>query len=556
MGGTRLDLGHDVELHRGRLVWFRPKGDVLVYEGAELVGWHGEAHDRGMFSGRAARRVPGLWAFWRAAVGWDADAVDQAGAYKLVAVGTHRTALIGPAQRGASVSIPWDDTPNAPPLRNLDGLDPSSLSGGASLHHSPHGVVLCEPEFGLVWSLDEGRMWQLSGVDSSHGMSAFRTDGGVWVHSSWTERQGPVGWISDMGEARSVERVQGSAAPFVAVGASAWTFLCRGLRSDVDVCRLAPDGSGLERKTPLSDGVDAVAVGEGRAVVVLTSGTAIRFDVSDEAWVEREVLHVPSGSLDRFNAPAALGESAAQWSGPPGAIEVPIGWRNTGGGAVGLRIRVACTGGVVIDAVRIGEQRVTLEDGMAAFGQLHLAARGPLDVVLSGEAAGPGSLRVDVVGWKRASAGLVRSERDPVHLEEVILGTGTVEISVESSLVAVRGDARLSLDAAWTSQLVAGGAVDGEAREPDLDRWMYRALRRCRVQSAEEAPEAVRETWLRMSSAERAAHTGRLPLYKLQSGRDWIVTEEECAAIREALTAEHPLARFSAAGSFVIVSGE
>ena len=63
--GGRLRLNHELAAHRGLLVWARPQRDVLVFDGEEVVGWHGDKQP----ASRAA--------FWRRCVGWDDDALDQ-----------------------------------------------------------------------------------------------------------------------------------------------------------------------------------------------------------------------------------------------------------------------------------------------------------------------------------------------------------------------------------------------------------------------------------------------------------------------------------------------
>ena len=213
--GGRLRLNHELAAHRGLLVWARPQRDVLVFDGEEVVGWHGDKQP----ASRAA--------FWRRCVGWDDDALDQVGPYKLVAGVNGRLALVGDgivvpsdAQR-----LDWDITKFGPDLPVLGGLDSQSLSWRARLQDSPHGVVLCEPEFGLVWSLADGVAWQLRGVDESHEVTAYRVHNGVVIHSSWTERQGRVGWVSDAGEVRNHQRVDGPATPFLCVQEVLWTFL-------------------------------------------------------------------------------------------------------------------------------------------------------------------------------------------------------------------------------------------------------------------------------------------------------------------------------------------
>jgi len=132
------------------------------------------------------------------------------------------------------------------------------------------------------------------------------------------------------------------------------------------------------------------------------------------------------------------------------------------------------------------------------------------------------------------------------------IGTFEVEVDVRGGPVAVRGDIRLRIDPEWTAELGKDGALDASKPAPDLSRWVQRALTRCRVQRADEAPEAVLKQWLRMTEKDRAAFELKIPVYKLSTGLHWIVGVDEAKRIARTLGPDHPFGAFAGEGPFEV----
>lgn len=90
-------------------------------------------------------------------------------------------------------------------------------------------------------------------------------------------------------------------------------------------------------------------------------------------------------------------------------------------------------------------------------------------------------------------------------------------------------------------RMVEVGVMDKQERPPDLQRWLYRASRRLRLEDVPEDGHPLQdEFWdlyMELSAADRRTESsqhGIVGAYKLSIGTDWIITAKEAANLAEA----------------------
>ena len=254
---------------------------------------------------------------------------------------------------------------------------------------------------------------------------------------------------------------------------------------------------------------------------------------------------------------ASLVVRPVSWSGPAGEWTVQARLWNAGADRTGVTLSIAPNPLVTLDrGVFDGvEARTARAEGTLSFAGVSLERNRPVTLVLSGRAVGSSALRLRASSRRHQIVAGTRPDITRTEVDEVVLGEIVVQIGVEAAkLRLVRGEQAVGLDGAWVAALSTAGALDAEARPPDLGRWLVRALARCRVSAPEQDPDAVLAEWSRMSERDRSATGGgKIPAYKLASGQGWVVSGAELARIGAALGPEHPLSQFAAGGPFEVV---
>lgn len=525
-----------------RVVWARADRDVVLFRGQDVVGWQGKAANRG--STPADRRLE----FWRRCVGWQHDSMDEAGEYRLVAEGSSSLRLVGEAPPPTVGEVRWERGRVAEvPLR-----EPGLRSTGARLFASPRGTVLCDPAVGLVWCLEDGVAWRLSGVDGSHGLRAWRGAGGVWISSSWTSRQGALGLLLDDGRVVGRQLTSGPPAVFFELQRRTWAFASPGLSGDAVLCELTPDGQRHPGR-PVPDACED-AHARGDTVYWVSRGRLGVLARRDDAWVEQPDLLVPRGDLERFNPAPELRGPEVTWEGPAGAFEAQIPLVNVGRDHVGLVVTIEREGSASVTSVGVDSLVVTEDQGTFDLGSLALPSQGTVNLVLCGRVSTASTLRLSFAGRETRHGG---GFGEDATTERVAFPMGRARLQLDPAvreLQLLRGSEQLRFDPAWLDLLRRRDALDLERPAPDLQRWLDRALRRCRVSSVDEDPDAVHAMWLRFTERERTEHAGKVPSYKLESPGHWVITPEEARGLRSALPDDHPLAAFARDG-FVVVRG-
>lgn len=114
-----------------------------------------------------------------------------------------------------------------------------------------------------------------------------------------------------------------------------------------------------------------------------------------------------------------------------------------------------------------------------------------------------------------------------------------------------REDLQLHLKPAATRYLVwylvEVGVMDKQEQPPDLQRWLYRATRRMRMEEIpdDDDPRADEfwDLYMELSEPDRrqeSTHHGVVGAYKLAAATDWIVTPKEAATLAEATMSRAP----------------
>ncbi len=497
-------------------------------------------------TGSKQARDAALAAQLRLCMDWDADAVSQVPGFKLVKQdGGLR--LVGALPGTLVRSVPWDGKRCTPVPESLGA---QGWTQDAILEHGPYGALVCDPGRGLIWSLSDGICWHLSGVntDNRGTLRAMRVPGGVVVHSCWNGRMDVLGRVSDGGGVRNRRTGEMSEANFVWVQGQLYTVLS-GEGREHAICAIDL-GSGVATPVlPLTTTVFMLSAQGEEVVAGCPNGDVWRFQCRGGVWSELGLVEIPRNP--KSQALPSLGQNTATWTGPPGPFELKTVLRNGGGALVGLQLSAQSSSGVVLESATIGGVSMDLEQGRARFASLSWSPMATHTLTLRGQASGPGAVTL-ALSWLRATTRFEQFTATETQTEAVPVGTLQLRVSVQATLCAVRDGEHLDWDPAWSARLAQAGVLDTRRPKPELERWTRRALRRCRVDRVEQAPEAVHQAWLGFSAKERGAHDGRVPAYKLQSPEHWILSAEEAAQIASAFPQEHPLRCFCAGGAFVM----
>lgn len=554
----RFDMRHEVWTDGTQVAVVWDNGHVCVYqhrpgdETPELVGWLDPEEGKWPWG----RPPPSVLDRWRAACGWPDGAVDAAGPWALQPDGDGRR-LVG--ERAAVRRVVHGRSRES----SLPGR-PDRVSALAHLVNSPEGTVLIDAMHGLVWSLEAGVAHVLGRVNEESGLQAVRVPGGVVVHFSFQHRQGGLLRIDDGGTVDEAADTYGFTCPLAYVdgrvhgvlpaegtwrvpgGETVTTTVGGHVFTRLDPVRLELDDEELSG-IPLDYGPWVTSCAGGLWVAA-DGHTLVILERLGGTWVERyDRLRPPKGESTRLAGRSRLAHvQPLAWEGSPGPFEVRTSITNVGESLVGMQLRVTAPPTVRPTTIVVGDEPATVLEGRARFSSVPLPNGRPVRLVVQGMATGPG-----VVGLRA-----VRPRVAVAHAEDV-LGDLTLEVVVRSGLRAARDGKVLALQPVWTAELGRRGQLDADTPEPDLTRWLRRALSRCRVPDVASDPEGVRDEWLRMSARDRAAApTGRVPAYKLASGRHWSITAPEAARIAEALGPDHPLGAFAAAGPFEILGDD
>ena len=304
-----------------------------------------------------------------------------------------------------------------------------------------------------------------------------------------------------------------------------------------------------QRQVPVEDAVAVVPFAHGYAVFY---EAFVRIERREHApyWLAQPRAE----TVERFALRPTAVVGGAQWSGDAGRfatslrLEVFEPYRFRGN----LRLVFDAPAGVTIESASLDGTDGVLDEDIARWRTTSLG-RGQVGTVrIAGRTAASARVEVRVVtqsldkfpglDWPTAE--------NPHHIE---LGRCILDLTVDGGgLTLVRGEDRLAFESRWLADLERVGLLDRDTRAPDLDRWVNRALRRSRVETVADAPEAVLAEWLRMFEEAPTTESARgVPLFKLERGRYWVVTDAEAARIRDRLPSTNPLAVF-ATGAFTV----
>ena len=286
------------------------------------------------------------------------------------------------------------------------------------------------------------------------------------------------------------------------------------------------------------------------AVVRYAHGTAVFYDRFvrldrpdyDPRWLAKPTPETYEG----FDSRPALAVSNARWAGPAGPFDVVLRFTTVNYHHQGsIQLTAFASSGCTLEAATLQGTTVPLDGGRARWHRVTLYRDKPVELRLRGRCIGSSTIPVhfnDLDGSPRDGPGDFR------------MGAGTIELEVQAGwLTLVRGAERIRLEPAWLAQLEQQGLLETATRPPDLQRWIVRALRRCRVETVAEAPAAVLEAWSTMTRPERAVEAPQgIPRFKFLTGQHWIVTDAEATLLRKALPPDHPLHRF-ASSAFEVV---
>ncbi|MCB9679481.1 MAG: hypothetical protein H6737_30530 [Alphaproteobacteria bacterium] len=502
-----------------------PDGAVCRYREEHLDYWYdgGDPVRREVLWDALRDREPGGaegWSGWRLVP-------SEAG---------HR--LEGPGlERIHTVRLDLGDTPAGP-------FDLRALSPRARLE----GTAVVDPEQGLVLDLHAGYGVRIEGAGP-------RTD--VWLGHSGRGRRI---WVNGPERAFVVDLAYSGrpGAPTALPGRLFGPPTRRGVLLQIgeSVVRCTvesmPDTFAHTREGTVETG-DVIAVAmaaeswllhRGDAVEILRSGGASQWlapptEATWEAWPPD---------------PRVVAEGPLEATVPPGPFTAGTRIRSIGRKLAGLVLKAGDLGDVRITAAHLhGVEARPDANGEIRFPHAPLSAGRPLALAVEGTvvASAEASIPLFVATYEPIAVettGPVAAPRR--HTAEV--GALHLVVTVEDAgLVLVRGDTRLALHPDWVAALREAGALDLDATPPDLDRWVRRALARCRVQAVSDDPQGVLAEWLRMTERDREASGPKLPAYKLATGKHWVVTAPEAATIRAALGADHPLGAF-ATGPLVV----
>ncbi len=185
-----------------------------------------------------------------------------------------------------------------------------------------------------------------------------------------------------------------------------------------------------------------------------------------------------------------------------------------------------------------------------------VARRGSTITTRSGKIGGSAEPRTkqldDYMAAEREFDRLIRDRlrRGFVEVEEASVLEAPMPDRV-LELATIEGDEELQLSAAATRyivwRMVEVGVMDKQERPPDLQRWLYRATRRLRMEEVPEdgdpQEEEFWEIYMALSEADRrqeSSQHGVVGAYKLSAATDWIVTAKEAATLAEASRSRSP----------------
>lgn len=556
----RYDMGPEVWLSDRGLALIWDNGHLCEYTrtGPDAEPWVLSAWLPSEKGWRWGRPPEAIRARWNRLAGWPEGAVDSVGPWSLQPNYEGWSATLagpGPALPEANwlpfdpVARRWeeDEEDLRPPLR--------SLSIHARLCPGPHGAVLVDPDRALVWSLTDGLAWRLEGVNEEWGLQALRLPGAILVHAACQHRSGMLVKLHDDGRLESLGDPYGFTCPLrLHRGRVHAPLPIEGVLAD------GPSGHGLfvfapdarafpDPVTVLDYGPWASELREG-LWVVNDGHRAVILRESDAGWVEEQILRPPTGDPTRLHGPTRLAEGPPlQWRGRPGAFTLELRLENEGRDQVGFVLQAAGEA-ARLQLARLGEQEARFVSGAARFDHAPLRHREPLTLRLEGEVTAPGLLTLQVHTTSFAPVD-PNKPRHEVQTERI--GGFRVQLEVEGGLLLRRGEACLALDPSWVAALGVAGLLDTELREPELERWWTRAMRRCRAEAR--TPEVV-QAWLALSQREReAASPSGVAAYKLRSGQRWVLSEAEAARIAQALGPEHALGAWASGGAFEVSEG-
>lgn len=186
-----------------------------------------------------------------------------------------------------------------------------------------------------------------------------------------------------------------------------------------------------------------------------------------------------------------------------------------------------------------------------------VARRGSTLTVRSGRIGGtvkePRTKQLDdYMAAEREFDRLIRDKlrRGYVEVEEA----SEPEVPMPDRLLVLRtleGDEELRLKPAATRyivwRMVEVGVMDKQERPPDLQRWLYRASRRLRLEDIpDDGHPQQDEFWdlyMDLSATDRRTESsqhGIVGAYKLSIGTDWIITAKEAEILAEASRSRPP----------------
>ncbi len=537
----RFETRHDVWTDGTRVVVVWGTGDLCAYvagkaKAPELESWLGLDDD----PWPVGQPPEPIVLRWGELAGWGppaADTVDAAGGWTL-----HRDRSGLRLAGRAAPPLPEAHTVEVAPGDMAPQPELPRVGPRAHLCASDAGTVLVDASHGLIWCLEAAVAHRLSGVGPGWTLRAVRVPDAVVVHGTSEDGLSVLVRIDDRGGMSSGSPTAG------ATHRLQWTdTVVRGVIGGNSPQFIEVDPTSL-RVTHVGAGGIRLDAGAwtghcaGGLWVATNGEQVVILHQREGVWVERVKMGPPTGDPTKQAGHPRLAEvETAHWEGKPGDFEVRVHLRNIGKHRAGMHLDVSHPDTVRITALVLGGQRATLDDGRATFAHVGLRHQTPVPLTIRGRATGPG-----IVGLRACW------DVDPRNPAKE-LGKFTIEVVVRSSLHAVRGTERIDLDSTWTAELMRRSVLDVERPEPDLTRWLARALSRLRVQAVADDPEGVLAAWRRMSERDRKASAGRkVPAYKLASGRHWVITDPEAKAIRSALGADHPFGRFAAGGAFEV----